>query len=98
ARGMRVVVAAPGDELLEEMAIALRPYEERARCVPTDITVRAEIDALVEATVAAYGRIDVLANVAGIGSHPSLCDDSDAQLERVIAVNLLGAARLMHAV
>ena len=98
ARRMRVVVAAPADRLLEEMTNALAPHGDRARCIPTDITVRAEIDALVAATVAAYGRIDVLANVAGIGSHPSLCDDTDAQIERVLAVNLLGAARLMHAV
>lgn len=98
ARGLRVVVAAPADELLEEMELRLRPYGERARCIPTDITVRGEIDALVAATVAAYGRIDVLVNLAGIGSNPSLCDDTDVQIERVIAVNLLGAARLMHAV
>jgi NAD(P)-dependent dehydrogenase (short-subunit alcohol dehydrogenase family) len=98
ARRMRVVVAAPADQQLQEMANALAPHGDRARCIPTDITVRAEIDALVAATVAAYGRIDVLANVAGIGSHPSLCDDTDAQIERVLAVNLLGAARLMHAV
>jgi len=98
ARRMRVVVAAPADALLEEMKLALAPHGGRARCIPTDITVRSEIDALVAATLEAYGRIDVLANVAGIGSHPSLCDDSDAQIERVLAINLLGAARLMHAV
>ena len=40
----------------------------------------------------------MLANVAGIGSSPSLCDCTDDELERVLAVNLLGAARLMHAV
>ena len=56
------------------------------------------IDAVVARTLAAYGRIDVLANVAGVGSHPSLADDTDADLERVIGVNLLGPARLMHAV
>lgn len=98
ARGLRVVVAAPADELFEETEIRLRPFGERARCIPTDITVRSEIDALVAATVDAFGRIDVLVNLAGIGSHPALCDDTDVQIERVIAVNLLGAARLMHAV
>ena len=98
ARGLRVVVAAPADELLEETQIRLRPHGERARCIPTDITRRADIDALVAATVAGYGRVDVLVNLAGIGSSPALCDDTDLQIERVIAVNLLGAARLMHAV
>jgi len=98
AQRMRVVVAAPADERLEEIAIQIAPQGDRARCIATDVTVRADIDALVAATVAAYGRIDVLVNVAGIGSNPALCDDSDAQIEKVIAVNLLGAARLMHAV
>jgi len=40
----------------------------------------------------------VLANVAGVGSSPSFCDSTDEELERVLAVNLLGAARMMHAV
>ncbi len=45
-----------------------------------------------------FGRVDVLANVAGIGSSPSLSDTTDDELERVLAVNLLGAARLIQAV
>ena len=93
-----VVVAAPQDALLEAIARELRPLGERVLIVPTDITVRADVDALVARTLVTFGRIDVLANVAGIGSSPSLCDCTDDELERVLAVNLLGAARLMHAV
>jgi NAD(P)-dependent dehydrogenase (short-subunit alcohol dehydrogenase family) len=98
ARGMRVVVAAPADALLDAIVAELEPFGDRALVVATDITKRREIDALVARTLAQFGRIDVLANVAGTSSHPALCDDSDADLERVLAVNLLGAARLMHAV
>ena len=66
--------------------------------IPTDLTQRDQVDALVAGAIAAHGRIDVLANVAGIGSSPALCDDTDDQIERVLALNLLGAARLIHAV
>jgi NAD(P)-dependent dehydrogenase (short-subunit alcohol dehydrogenase family) len=93
-----VVLAAPQDALLDAAAREFAPFGNRALIVPTDITVRAEVDALVARALVAFGRVDVLANVAGIGSSPSLCDCTDDELERVLAVNLLGAARLMHAV
>ena len=93
-----VVLAAPQDALLDAIARELLPFGERTLIVPTDITVRSDVDALVARALVAFGRIDVLANVAGIGSSPSLCDCSDEELERVLAVNLLGAARTMHAV
>ena len=70
----------------------------RAIAVPTDVTVRAEIDNLVKSTVDAFGRVDVLAYIAGIGSTPSLCDSTDEEIARVFDVNLVGCARAMHAV
>lgn len=97
AAGMTVVAAAPQDELLDALANETAPGG-RVLIVPTDVTSRAAIDALVARTLVAYGRIDALANVAGIGSSPSFCDSSDDEIERVFAVNLVGAARLMHAV
>lgn len=96
--GMHVVAAAPQDALLDALAAALQPFGERVAIVPTDITRRPDVDALVARTLVRFGRIDVLANVAGIGSSPSLCDSTDDEIERVLAVNLLGAARLIHAV
>ncbi len=98
ARGAAVVLAAPPDALLAALAREVEPYGERALVVPTDVTRRDQVDLLVARALAAYGRIDVLANVAGIGASPSFCDTSDAEIERVLAVNLLGAARTMHAV
>lgn len=98
ARGMSVVLAAPQDALLDAAARETEPYREHALVVPTDITLRADVDALVARALVRFGRVDVLANVAGIGSSPSLSDTTDDELERVLAVNLLGAARLIQAV
>jgi NAD(P)-dependent dehydrogenase (short-subunit alcohol dehydrogenase family) len=98
AEGMQLVLAAPQDALLDALAREVAPAGDRVMIVPTDITVRAEIDALIARALVRFGRVDVLANVAGIGSSPSFCDTGDEEIERVLAVNLLGAARLMHAV
>jgi NAD(P)-dependent dehydrogenase (short-subunit alcohol dehydrogenase family) len=98
AQGWQVVLAAPQDALLAALAAETAAYGDRALIVPTDITRRADVEALVARALVRYGRIDALANVAGIGSSPSLSDSTDDEIERVLAVNLLGAARLMHAV
>jgi NAD(P)-dependent dehydrogenase (short-subunit alcohol dehydrogenase family) len=98
ARGVSVVLAALPDAALAALADEIHSSGGQALAVPTDITRRADIDRLVATTLERFGRIDILANVAGIGSSPSLCDSSDDMLRAVVEVNLLGAARLMHAV
>jgi NAD(P)-dependent dehydrogenase (short-subunit alcohol dehydrogenase family) len=98
--GANLVLAAPADErtALETLAALVEQHGVRAIAVPTDVTVREEIDNLVKATLDTFARIDVLAYIAGIGSPPSLCDSSDQEIARVFDVNLVGCARTMHAV
>lgn len=64
-----------------------------------NITVQADVDAIVEAANAIKGRIDILANVAGImdGVFPAHEVD-DATWDRVLAVNLTGPMMLTRAV
>jgi NAD(P)-dependent dehydrogenase (short-subunit alcohol dehydrogenase family) len=99
-RGAHVVLAAPESELLrlEELAGEARELGARALVVPTDVTLRADVDRLVARTVEEFGTVDVLAYIAGVGSSPSLCDCTDEEIERVLNVNLLGCARVIHAV
>jgi len=100
AQGADVVLAAPASEAaaLEQLANDVRRSGVRALEVATDVTVRGDIDRLVKTALGAFGTIDVLANVAGLGSSPALCDDTDEELQRVVEVNLLGSARMIHAV
>jgi NAD(P)-dependent dehydrogenase (short-subunit alcohol dehydrogenase family) len=98
ARGAAVVLAALPDALLDSIERELRERGARVAAVPTDITKRADIDRLVASALATFGRIDVLANVAGIGSGPALRERTDDELHDVIAINLIGPARVMHAV
>ena len=100
ARGTDVVLAAVESEreTLEALAAEARNKGVKALVVPTDVTKRGDIDRLVAMTISEFGTVDVLANIAGVGSAPSLSDETDENIERVIAINLLGCARTMHAV
>src|ERR1700694_4758877 len=93
AHGLCVVLAAPQDALLDAIAHEVATFGERTLVVSTDITSRDEVDALVARTLVRFGRIDALVNVAGIGSSPSFCDSSDAEVRQGVPVHLLGAGR-----
>jgi NAD(P)-dependent dehydrogenase (short-subunit alcohol dehydrogenase family) len=66
--GYSVVLAGRRAEALQETASLAAGMAGEAFPVPTDLTDRASIAALFEATKAKYGRLDVLFNNAGVGA------------------------------
>ena len=64
AEGARVVIAARGEEAGQALADRLG---ENAIFKRTDVSVEADVQALVDATMEKWGRVDVLFNNAGIG-------------------------------
>jgi 7-alpha-hydroxysteroid dehydrogenase len=63
--GADVVVAARRADVLDEVTREIRARGRRALAVPTDVTVAAQLDALLDRTLEAFGRLDVLVNNAG---------------------------------
>jgi meso-butanediol dehydrogenase/(S,S)-butanediol dehydrogenase/diacetyl reductase len=63
---------------------------DRVEVVAGDVTDRAAVDAVVAHAVAAHGRLDVVANVAGIPQFGRVDDLSDAEWQRQLDVNLTG--------
>ena len=66
--GADVAVAGRRLELLEEVAEAVRACGRRSLAVQTDVSVRADVERLVEGTVGAFGAIDILVNNAATTS------------------------------
>ncbi|GAA2453451.1 SDR family NAD(P)-dependent oxidoreductase [Agromyces soli] len=92
--GGRVVAVDISAERLEEFA-ASAP-EGQVVAVAADVTKQDDIDRVV---AAAGGRIDGLANVAGVNDDFSpLAETSDAIWDRVIGINLTGVFKLTRAV
>jgi 3-oxoacyl-[acyl-carrier protein] reductase len=73
---------------------------ERARAVRCDVTQRADIDALVAATRAAFGgRIDIVVNNAGwTHRNQPLLDVDEATFDKVYAINVKSIFHMVHAV
>jgi 3-oxoacyl-[acyl-carrier protein] reductase len=73
---------------------------ERARAVRCDVTRRADIDALVAATRAAFGgRIDIVVNNAGwTHRNQPLLDVDEATFDKVYAINVKSIFHMVHAV
>jgi 3-oxoacyl-[acyl-carrier protein] reductase len=72
---------------------------ESALAVACDVTKRADIDALVAATVAKFGRIDIVVNNAGwTHKNQPMLDVDEATFDRVYDINVKSIFHMAHAV
>jgi NADP-dependent 3-hydroxy acid dehydrogenase YdfG len=87
--GSRVVLAARRLDRLEALAERIRARGGEALPVRCDVTDEADVAGLVEATLQAFGRCDVLVNNAGIPGGGRFEGVTAEEIERVVRVNLL---------
>jgi NAD(P)-dependent dehydrogenase (short-subunit alcohol dehydrogenase family) len=98
ARGATVAAVDVSGAAAEETAAAIRAAGGTARAYPVDVQQDAQIRAMVGQVVEAFGRVDVLANIAGITLDAAFEDTTDEIWERVINTNLRGPFYLCRAV
>ena len=88
--GYRVVLAGRRPEPLTEVLVR-GENPESCLVVPTDVSDPDSVRALFEATVARFGRVDVLFNNAGVGAPAIALEDLTlAQWKYVVDINLTG--------
>lgn len=102
--GAQVVVADLDLDKAEEVAKQITGDGGEAAARAVDVTDPAALRALVDWTVAEFGRLDVLHNNAGIMIRTQLLDVSPEEFEQILAVNMKSilygtqaAARVMQA-
>jgi 7-alpha-hydroxysteroid dehydrogenase len=95
--GADVAITARTEAQLEEVAAAVRQGGQRALVFPADVNDVSVLDEFVAATVARFGRLDIVVNNAG-GSMPQpFLDTSVGAFERAFHFNVTTAFALTKA-
>ena len=59
--------------------------------VKADVSQLTELQRLLDATVKAFGRVDIMVNNAGVETRSSILDTTEAQYDKVLSINLKSA-------
>jgi len=93
--GADVVCASRTREQIDATAEAVRALGRRAIAVPTDVRSSAQCDALIQAALDEFGRIDIMLSNAGVGdargANVELWDLNDDDWRDALDVNLSSA-------
>jgi NAD(P)-dependent dehydrogenase (short-subunit alcohol dehydrogenase family) len=89
SEGAKVVLGDIDAEHLKETAAAIGA-PDKVLAVVTDVGKKDQVVALIDAAVKKFGRIDIMVNNAGIAPVQDFLEISEADYDRVLAVNLKG--------
>ena len=96
--GANIVVAEAVQERIPPAVASLEALGVQALGVQTDVTQAEAVDRLVRQTLDRFGHIDILVNNAGIVVVKRMRDQTEADWDRVLDVNLKGVFLCCHRV
>ncbi|MFJ3533051.1 MULTISPECIES: SDR family oxidoreductase [unclassified Streptomyces] len=97
AQGVRVALLARRAERLEELAGKITADGGQALAVVTDVTDQASVDAAAERVHAAFGRVDLVVNAAGVMLPNPVDEGRTDEWQRMLDTNVSGALRVIRA-
>jgi 3-oxoacyl-[acyl-carrier protein] reductase len=96
--GAHVSICARGKEELDKTAQLLRAHGVTVASIPADVAKAEEVQRVIDATLAALGRIDILVNNAGTAWLDHTLTTTDEQWQYCIELNLLSTVRFTRGV
>src|SRR5450756_3002568 len=88
--GMSIVLADIEPDALAKAETEMKAAGAKVIGVRTDVSKAAEVEALAQKTLAAFGAVHLLANNAGVAEGGNVWDNSVADWEWVLGVNVWG--------
>ena len=85
--GATIAAVARTKSDLDALVQTITSAGGKAKAIVCDVTKSAEVAAAVKETASAFGRIDILVNNAGIGGYRPFLEWSEADYDRIMAVN-----------
>jgi NAD(P)-dependent dehydrogenase (short-subunit alcohol dehydrogenase family) len=92
------VVHMPGQDQMDHACALIEAEGVRCLAMNLDVTSNESVEQFFQATVDRFGKVDVLANAAGITAESVISGHSDALWDKVIEVNLTGTYRAIKRV
>ena len=92
-----MVLASRNRKKLDELAEELADFPGRRLVVPTDVTDRLAVEALMRRTVEEFDGVDVLVNNAGVGLFAPIAGGSLDNMHHLFNVNFWGAVHCIQA-
>lgn len=89
--GATVIVSGRGKAGLDAFAA-----ETGATAMPCDVTSRAQIQALADATIERHGRIDIAVNAAAIGFLAKFEEETEEQIDSMLSIIFKGGLFFMQ--
>ncbi|HZC59827.1 MAG TPA: SDR family oxidoreductase [Chthoniobacterales bacterium] len=94
-QGVKQVLTARSADRLSALA---QEIQSDAFVVPADMTRPGDVEKIVEETISKFGRVDILLANAGIYTSGDVIDGDPYAWDQLIATNVTGVFRLVHAV
>jgi len=86
--GASIVVVDLNQSAAEARAEEIREAGARAIALAADVTKKADLQRCLEATLAEFGKVDILLNAAGINSATPFFEISEEEWHRILDVDL----------
>jgi len=91
--GADVVASSRRAEQVQKVATEIEGRGRRSLRITSDVLDRASLEALHDAVIRDFGKVDILVNAAGVTHKVPTLEVSEADWTRVIETNLLGTLR-----
>jgi NAD(P)-dependent dehydrogenase (short-subunit alcohol dehydrogenase family) len=91
--GADVVASARRIDLVKALADEIEALGRRSLRVTCDVDNRESLETLLKDCVAAFGKVDILVNAAGITKRAPTLDFPEADWNRILETNLTGTLR-----
>ena len=91
--GADVVATSRRQEQVDKTAAEIEAFGRRSLRLASDVANRASVQALHDAVLGAFGKVDILVNAAGIMHKAEILDLDEADWARVMETNVTGILR-----
>lgn len=97
-QGAKVTLAARREEKLLRIAKEITDFGGETLTIKTDVSQKAQVEAMMRETVQKWGKVEILLNNAGIAHFASFVEMTEEQWDETLDINLKGQFLVAQAV